>query len=412
MTSTRKRREPDGNSGPRDPQTSVAWPAVEYEVLDWIPSTDIPRRWRDAYTGPYRAAIAPKIAHLAVDLPMATLALADEATAELARFDAQLGAEIAPFAAILLRTESAASSRIENLTASAKAVALAELGDPSRRNASEIVANTTAMQAAIDLADQLDAAALLTLHATLMRRHESEIAGKWRTSQVWIGSSSHGPHSATFVPPQHSRVPEAIDDLVQFMRRDDLAVLTQAALAHAQFETIHPFVDGNGRTGRALVHSLLRNKRLTRQVTVPVSAGLLTNTGLYFDALTAYREGDIAPIVERFAEASFHGMANGRLLVGDLRAIRDEWASTVTSRPQAIVWRTLDVVVRHPVLDLALIQRELGVSTMGADAAVTELIRIGAVEEITGQRRNRRFAAPAILMALDGFAERAGRRIP
>ena len=76
-----------------------------------------------------------------------------------------------------------------------------------------------------------------------------------------------------FVPPHHTRVATAIDDLARFMRRDDLAVLPQAALAHAQFETIHPFPHGNGRTGRALVDCLLRGKRLTRQVTVPVSAG-------------------------------------------------------------------------------------------------------------------------------------------
>ena len=108
---------------------------------------------------------------------------------------------------------------------------------------------------------------------------------------MWIGSSCYGPHTATFVPPHHKRVPAAIEHLVESIRRDDLAVLPHAALAHAQFETIHPFPDGNGRTGRAIVHCLLRDKRLTRQVTVPVSAGLLTDTDQYFDALTARSGG-------------------------------------------------------------------------------------------------------------------------
>jgi Fic family protein len=196
------------------------------------------------------------------------------------------------------------------------------------------------------------------------------------------------------------------------MRRDDLAVLPQAAIAHAQFETIHPFPDGNGRTGRALVHCLLRGKRLTRQVTVPVSAGLLTDTDRYFDALTAYRSGDIQPIVERFAEASFDSVVNGRQLVSELRALRAAWSDAITSRRQATVWRVLDVVFQHPVLDNALVQRELGVSVMGADAAITELVGIGALEEITGGRRNRRYAAVQVLAALDAFAERAGRRLP
>jgi Fic family protein len=393
-----------------DPATSTGWPAVDDEEHEWVSSLDIPRRWQSTFSGPYRAAVVPEICRLDPVLSAATAALADEATAELARFDAEMASEIAPFGAILLRSEAAASSRIENLTASAKAVALAELGDTSRRNATEIVANTTAMTAAIALADRLDAPAILAMHAALLEHHDPKIAGTWRSAQVWVGSSSYGPHTASFVPPHHTRVAPAIDDLVCFMHRNDLPVLSQAAIAHAQFETIHPFPDGNGRTGRAIVHCLLRGKRLTRQVTVPVSAGLLADTDRYFDALTAYRAGDAEPIVERFAEASFDSVVNGRQLVSDLRSIRAAWSEAITSRRQATVWRALDVVFQHPVLDNALVQGELDVSAMGADAAITELVEIGALQEITGGRRNRRYAATQVLAALDAFAERAGRR--
>jgi Fic family protein len=400
-------------TAPTSPAASpTGWAPVGYEDHLWTSSLGIPRRWQSTFSGPYRAAVVPEISRQDLALPAATMALADEATAELARFDAEMGSEIAPFAAILLRSESAASSRIEHLTASAKAVALAELGDTSRRNAAEIVANTSAMQAAIALADRLDAPALLAMHDALLGPHDPGIAGKWRDAQVWIGSSRYGPHTATFVPPHHTRVPAAIDDLVSFMQRDDLAVLPQAAIAHAQFETIHPFPDGNGRTGRAIVHCLLRGKRLTRQVTVPVSAGLLTDTERYFDALTAYRDGHVQPIAERFAEASFDSVVNGRQLVAELRAIRDAWSDAITSRRQATVWRVLDVLFQHPVLDNALVQRSLSVSVMGADAAITELVAIGALDEITGGRRNRRYAATKVLAALDAFAERAGRRSP
>ena len=408
---------PDGSpvgaaSDPASSATSMGWPSVEYEDYEWVSSFDIPRRWQLTYSGPYSAAVVPEIAPLDPKLPAATSALADEATAELARFDAEMGSDIAPFGAILLRSEAAASSRIENLTASAKAVALAELGDTSRRNASEIVANTSAMTAAIALADRLDAPAILAMHAALLEEHDPKIAGRWRSAQVWVGSSSYGPHTANFVPPHHTRVVAAIEDLVRFMRRDDVPVLTQAAIAHAQFETIHPFPDGNGRTGRAIVQCLLRGKRLTRQVTIPVSAGLLTDTERYFDALTAYRTGDARPIVERFAEASFDSIVNGRQLVAELTVIRAEWSDSITSRRQATVWRALDIVFQHPVLDNALVQRELDVSAMGAEAALTELVEIGALQEITGGRRNRRYAALPVLAALDAFAERTGRRAP
>ena len=227
---------------------------------------------------------------------------------------------------------------------------------------------------------------------------------------MWIGRSSYGPHTADFVAPHHTRIPGAIDDLVAFMHRDDLPVLVHGALAHAQFETIHPFTDGNGRTGRALLHSLLRAKGLTRRVTVPVSAGLLVEVDAYFEALTAYRAGDPLPIVERMSEAAFAAAGNGRELVDDLETIRGMWVDQLDARRQATVWRAIDVVLRRPVLDSALLQAELGVTAQAANAAIDLLVGVGALRQFTDGRRNRKFEAPAVLAALDAFAERGGRR--
>lgn len=386
------------------------WPSVDFEEHSWVSSIPVPQRWRSTFSGPYRAAVVPPIAVRSPVVSSGTLAVADEAAAELARFDAEMGSEMAPFGTILLRSESAASSRIEHLTASAKAIALAEVGDTTRRNATAIVANTAAMKAAITLAGRLDADAILEMHRVLLAGELPDIGGRWRDQPVWIGTSSYGPHNATFVPPHHTRVPAAIDDLVRFMRRTDMPVLQQAAVAHAQFETIHPFPDGNGRTGRAIVHCLLRGKQLTRHVTVPISGGLLVRIERYFDALGAYRDGDVEPIVERFAEASFDSVAAGRQLVETLRSIRERWSEEITSRPQATVWQAIDIAFRHPVLDHGIVQREGEVSAMGAAAAISELVEIGALKQITTGRRNRRYAAVEVLAALDAFAERSGRR--
>lgn len=252
------------------------WPALSTEDRAWtssIPPELVPRAVRARHQGPYRAAVVPAIAERWPRLPHDVLALESEATAEIARFDAEVGAEPAPFAVVLLRSESASSSMIENLISSARAIALAELGSHDRRNAEQIVGNVRAMQAALDLADQLDEDAVLSMHDALLRGHDPGIAGRWRTQQVWIGGDAYGPQGAVFVPPHQEHVPALMADLVRFSRREDLPRLGQAALAHAQFETIHPFADGNGRTGRALVHALLRRHGLTRRVTVPVSAG-------------------------------------------------------------------------------------------------------------------------------------------
>ena len=292
--------------------TTNPWPAVAFELLQWQSRDDLqvsrPARLRARQ--PYNAAVPASIATLKVELPADVLTEADEASQNIARFDTEIGTEIASFAPILLRTESAASSKIENLTASARAIAEAALGFGSR-NASLIVANQRAMSAAISLADHLDADAILNMHDALLGSSAPAIAGKWRTEQVWIGGGNFSPHDAVFIPPHHERVPAAIDDLIRFINRVDIPTLAHAAIAHAQFETIHPFPDGNGRVGRALVHAHLRNAQLTRNVTVPVSAGLLTNINAYFAALDAYRGGDIVPIVKMFADATFAALDNG-----------------------------------------------------------------------------------------------------
>ena len=387
-------------------------PAVGYETLTWTPAErdGQSRTVRGKQVGAYRATVTVDIAELDLVLPSSVHAEAADASQEIARFDAELGAEIAPFASVLLRSESAASSRIENLTASARAIAEAELGNPSKRNATLIVANTAAMKAAIRLADRIDADAILQMHAALMYRQDRHPPGAWRTEQVWIGGSDYGPIGALFVPPRHERVAAAIDDLLAYIARTDVPALPQIAIAHAQFESIHPFTDGNGRTGRALVQAQLRHTGLTRQITVPVSAGLLANTDAYFEALSAYRDGDAASIVERFSEASFRAVINGRHLVTDLRTIRSGWADRINARPGTVVHRLADLLLKRPVVNAALLETELGIRKVHVYRNLDPLIEAGIITETTKYSRNRIWRAPEVLAALDAFAERAGRR--
>jgi Fic family protein len=361
--------------------------------------------------GEYKAAIPAPIADLELQLPSKVLADAEEASHEIARFDAELGAEIAPFSSVLLRTESAASSNIENLTASARAIAEAEaLGGSSRRNAAMIVRNTEAMKAAVTLADRIDQDAILVMHAALMRSSDPGMAGTWRTEQVWIGGGTFGPRGAAYIAPHHARIPSAIHDLIAFTQRTDIPALPQIAIAHAQFETIHPFTDGNGRTGRALIQAMLRNKRLTRQITVPVSAGLLTNTGAYFQALDSYRSGEAAPIVEQLSAAAVLAVANGRHLVGELRSIRARWDSQIKARRDSAIHRVADLLIRQPVFNAQLLQRELAITTGNARRYIDPLVAANIIVEFTDRARNRAWRAPEVLTALDEFAERAGRR--
>lgn len=382
---------------------------ISYETLRWEPQQARPAGRGRAF-GTYHPAVPAAVAGLTLDLPAAVLAEAEAASREITRFDAALGGEVAPFAAVLLRSESAASSQIENLTASARAIAEAELpGVQAKRNAEMIVANAAAMQTAFALSDTVDAAAILAMHGALMAAQPRHTPGEFRTEPVWIGGGST-PVGATFVGPRHQLIPAAIADLIEFAERTDIPALPQIAVAHAQFETIHPFTDGNGRTGRALIQAMLRNKALTRQLTVPVSAGLLADTGAYFDALTGYRTGDPAPIVECFSRASSRAIDNGRLLVTDLRDIRRRWNDEITARSDSAVWKVADLLTRRPVVNAALLAAELGIDSTNAHRYLAPLTESGILIETTNKARNRIWCAPEVLAALDAFAERAERR--
>ncbi len=390
-----------------------SWPQFSTETVQWRSADGEygPRASRSQHQGPYEAAIPPTIAGARIQLSPEVVALVAEASAEIARFDGETLGASTSFAALLLRTEAASSSQIENLTSSAKAIALAELGRKGRANADEIVANVNAMTRALQVSSELDANSILEMHRVLMVAHMPAAAGKWRSEQVWIGGSSRSPHGAAYIAPVHERVPGAIDDLVAFIGRDDLPVLAQSAVAHAQFESIHPFPDGNGRTGRALLHAEIRNGGLARHAIVPVSAGLLTDTDRYFQALTAYRDGDVEPIVTEVAGAVFPALANSRQLIDDVTSARAGWNDRIKARRGAAAWTLADAVMTRPVVDAKLSAELLNVSTVTAQLAIDRLVEDGVLEQIGHGQRDRVWQASEVLGAMDRFADRSHRRV-
>ncbi|MBB2966729.1 Fic family protein [Leifsonia aquatica] len=391
-----------------------AWPPVAYEELPWVsrfPRDALSRRQWEQSRGPYRAAIPPRIGDATVSLSGASIADATEAGTLLTRFDAEVGSQLLPFADVLLRSEAASSSEIENLTSGARAIAETVLGERDQGNAGLVVRNVEAMTAAIRLADHIDETTIVAMQTALLEHHAPHLVGEYRREQVWIGGGGLSPHGADFVPPHDGRVSAAMGDLVAFIRRTDIPALAHAALAHAQFETIHPFPDGNGRTGRALVQAMLRASRVTTNVAVPVSAGLLHDVDRYYGALDAYRKGDADGIVAVFAEAAGYAVRDGRALVEDLAEVRATWEGALTGiRADASARRLADLLFAQPVVNQPFVSAGLGVSPQGAYNAIGALVERGLLASATSKHRNRIWYAQPILSALDDFAARAGRR--
>lgn len=387
--------------------------AVRFETRPWRPTIAqdvVSRRVWERITQPYEASVPAVIAELEFDLPDDLVEDVTNAQQQLVRFDTEVGSITAPFASILLRSESASSSQIENLTSGARAIAEAELGERADGNAPLIVNNVRALQAALDAADDLNAETIIRMHRELLFRTDPDITGRYRTQQVWVGGGSYSPHDADFVPPHHDRVAAAMADFEVYSGRVATLPLASIAIAHAQFETIHPFPDGNGRTGRALVQAALRRTGLTRSVTVPISAGILQQRNRYFSALDAYRSGDVVPIVRVFADGAVLAIVNGRQLVEDIADTQELWAERLTGlRSDSAAREIARLAIGHPVLTSTFVRAEVDRSGPAVFRGLDQLVERRVLTETTSQSRNRLWVAQDVIRNLDGFAKRSMR---
>jgi len=393
--------------------------SVKFEELPWIshiPAELLSRRQSARIPRTYQAAIPASLASARFHVDADLAALAEDATHAIMCLDdyaARLFGQhpVAPLASVLLRTESAASSQIEHLTVGARQLALAEIGMAASTNADLVAGNVAAMRAAIRLADELGTDSILAMHAALMSHHADTLPGQWRDAQVWIGPSGLSPAEASFVPPAPERVPVAMDDLAAFLARYDLPTMVHTAIAHAQFETIHPFIDGNGRTGRALIHSMLRAAGVMRQVTVPVSAGLLSRTDEYVAALTAFRQGEIRPIITTLSTATENASLLGHWLMDQLASLVATWQESAHPRAGSALESLIYLAVGQPALTTAVVMSSLNVSETAARRAIDQAVQAGILHPSNDKKRNRVWLAVQALDILDEFAERAGRRI-
>lgn len=388
------------------------WPRPGRETLPWTSrmAEFLTPRQRALLPSTYEAAVVPEIADAALTLPTRLAAAEADAVAAVSRFDSDAASALLPFTPLLLRSESSASSRIERLTVSARRLMEAELFETGRGNAALVVANTRAMTAASSIRPPLSLDSLLSMHRALLESSAPDDAGALRREPVWIGGSELSPAGALFVPPRHERVPEALEDLFAFTRRTDLPPLTRTAIAHAHFETIHPFVDGNGRTGRALIHVLLSWAGLTPHAPLPLSAVLLADVDSYFRSLDAYRRGEPLVIVELFIEAAARaaalGRSAGRRIGRTVEAMLERSPGRAGTPDRAII----ELLARRPVLDAGSAATAVGVSEAAARRSLERLEAAGLLRGYLIGPHRRAWRSPEILDLMDDVASALGRR--
>lgn len=391
-----------------------AWPKVSYETIAWERDTEalefVPKSRRRAILPTYEAAIPAQISELDLVVPSDLLGRIAELSAELARFDeAQVGRGY-DLPALLLRSESSASSQIENLTSSVRNVALAELADDAPQNAVIIAGNVAAMREALALPDDLSVADILEVHRKLINRGGTTFGGELRSEQVWVGGTPYSPHGALFVPPAHQRVLECLEDLLAFARRDDLQPIAKAAIVHAQFETIHPFIDGNGRTGRTLLHKLLRRDGVLARATLPVSAGLLHNIDAYMAAIRSYQEGEPYSVVAQLVDALEIALALGSVVAARMDAVMSDWHEAMHERRGAAIYRLPALLAEQPVVSAAYVAEHLGITDRAARSLVERACEYGILSPMGNRRRGIFYQADDILAVLEDASSTVGVR--
>jgi Fic family protein len=311
--------------------------------------------------------------------------------------------------ALLLRAESVASSRIEGLELSQRNLARALFDPAAAKGTARLVAgNVRAMEEAIRIGSidrPFTVADITDIHRTLLAdTDQAKIAGQVRTLQNWVGGRLNSPIDAEFVPPPPEDVPGLLDDLVAFVNREDLPAVVQSAIAHAQFETIHPFTDGNGRVGRCLVHVVLRRRGLAPTFVPPVSAVLATNAKAYVRGLVDFRDGEVAAWCSSFAYACRSAAEESEKLATRIAALLDRWRTGAGSpRKGSAGSKLIELLPCQPIVSVATAYAAIGGSAEAVRLALNSLEGRGIVRQITAGRYARTWAADEIFDILNEY---------
>lgn len=319
----------------------------------------------------------------------------------------------------LLRSEAVASSKIEGLVLSHRRLAKAAAVRSGDLTAQSVLANVAAIEAAYKFARSSEAFSIDALKRIHARLFESTPQEPWggivRDRQNWIGGDATTPVAADFVPPPEYEVPRLLEDLAAFCNRDDLPPVLQAAVAHAQYETIHPFMDGNGRAGRALIGMILIRRRVANEVLPPISLILAGDADSYVRGLTSYRYTSGDDWIDFFSGALIRAAHSSELLARQVEELTARWLEAAgMPRAGSAPRRLIEALPTHPVLTLATAQSITGLSDEACRRALNRLELSEVLRETTAGKRNRVWESVGLFDLLDRLEREVGegRRVP
>lgn len=379
----------------------------------WVydPTLHAPARYRRACA--YEAFVPDPLDGLELRIGGELAGLISDAEAQIQALNRTSSSALAPLARLLLRTESIASSRVEGMQADARSLARGEVaydtGRPVGQDVAEILANVDAMQLAIETTTAhatIEPAHLIEIQRALLARSLPGRAGRIRETQGWIGGNDYNPCDAAYVPPPEDRIEPLLEDLCRFCNEDRLPPLLQAAIAHAQFESIHPFDDGNGRTGRTLVQVLFRRRGIAPAFVPPISVVLAASKERYIEGLVAFREDDVATWLEIFASAAARSADLAQRYMGDVIRLQYEWRARLREsldlRSDAVAWSLIEVLPGYPVITIAVALEALEASgrrrsRAAMQTAAAQLEAAGVLHPVSSSKRNRAWEANGLL---------------
>ena len=313
----------------------------------------------------------------------------------------------------LLRAESVASSRIEGLVLSHRRLAKAAFSETHDITAQSVLANIRALERAVDLAGSVESLApdhLIEVHRVLFEgTRDEDRGGKIREEQNWIGGAATSPRGAEFIPPPPELVQELVADLCLFCNRLDLPAAIQAGIAHVQFETIHPFFDGNGRVGRALILIILRRRALAKSYLPPVSLALAGEADRYVAGLGSWRSGEEDDWYSVFIDALFRSAGGASHFAADVAKLQQRWMEQAGHpRKGSGPRRLIELLPSQPIVNVKTAAQLLGGSGERARQAIGRLERAGVLHRTSVGPRNRAWECVGLFDLLDSFERDLG----